>query len=80
MDLDWHTVRTIAYPSSRCRSYLIALYHIVLSVSLNESEVALQLLRQDCVDLKEDNDKLFLDKERLEVLAFLCSQITSSLF
>lgn len=36
------------------------------SVSLNESEVALQLLRQDCVDLKEDNDKLFLDKERLE--------------
>ncbi|XP_063683782.1 girdin-like isoform X2 [Bolinopsis microptera] len=36
------------------------------SVSLSESRAALELLRQDCVDLKEENDQLFLDRERLE--------------
>ena len=48
------------------------------SVSLTESAAALQLLRQDCVDLKEENDQLFLDKERLEV-TLNCSVEYSSL-
>ena len=41
----------------------------ILSVSLTESGVALELLKQDLLDLKEENDRLVIDKERLEVLS-----------